>query len=388
MIKFNKIKIRLTNRNVGHYKKFNIEIPKTIKNGKEVIDYSNPIEVDVSMLKEGSDQVIELYCDTCLEKGIYKTLYKKFNNLVRDRKKNNGKDGCVDCARSKSGSSQRLDFNIIFELFKSKNLIILFDKFDYKSINTKLKFRCKTHNNIEQYISYQNLLKSEYPCKICRHNVINNKISKSFLDLKKYFIKRGLNPIFSEKDFGGCNKKMEFTCNKHPNTIQEISYNSLSVTKNGCKLCFDKTGRNSHAWKGGITPLVRNMRSKLKEWSLNKLKESKYTCALSNNIGGKLVVHHIKNFHTILEEVLLTLDLKIYHDISNYSPDELLQIKNKLVELHKNCEYVVLCENLHKLFHKLYGKKNNTIEQFLEFKKRYENCEFDNILDIKYQSKK
>jgi hypothetical protein len=105
------------------------------------------------------------------------------------------------------------------------------------------------------------------------------------------------------------------------------------------------------------------MRSKLKEWSLNKLKESKYTCVLSNNIGGKLVVHHIKNFHTILEEVLLTLDLEI-----NYTPYELLQIKNKLVELHKNCEYVVLCENLHKLFHK-YGKKNNNIGQFLEFKK-------------------
>lgn len=387
MIKFNKIKVKLTNRNVGHYRKFNVEIPKTIKNGKEVIDYNNLIEIDVSMLKEGSDQIVELYCDTCLEKGIYKTLYKKFNNLIRDRKKNNGKDGCVDCARSKSGSSQRLNFKIIFELFKSKDLIILFDDSNHKSTNTKLKFKCKKHDDIEQYISYQNLLKSDYPCKICRQIVINSKNSKSFFDLKDYFIKNGLNPIFSENEIGGCNKKMKFTCSKHIEIIQEISYNSLSVTKNGCKLCFDKTGRNSHAWKGGITPLVRNMRSKLKEWSLNRLKESKYTCGLSGNVGGKLVVHHIKNFHTILEEVLLKLDLKIYYDISNYSPDELFRIKNKLIELHESCESIVLCEKLHKLFHKLYGNKNNTIEQFIEFKKRYENCEF-NKLDIKYQSKK
>ena len=274
MIKFNRIKVKLTNRNVGHYKKFNIEMPKTIKDGKEVIDYTNPIEVDVSMLKKGSDQVVELYCDTCLERGIYKTLYKKFNNLIRDRKKNDGKDGCVECARIKSGSSQRLDLNIIFELFMSKDLIILFDNFDYSSINTKLKFKCKTHNNIVQHISYQNLLKSKYPCKICRHIVINNKKSKSFLDLKDYFTKRGLNPIFSEEDVDGCNKKMKFTCSKHSNIIQEISYNSLSVTKNGCKICFNKIGRNSPAWKGGITPLVRNMRSKLKEWSLNKLNQS------------------------------------------------------------------------------------------------------------------
>ena len=44
---------------------------------------------------------------------------------------------------------------------------------------------------------------------------------------------------------------------------------------------------------------------------------------------------------------------------------------------------IPLSRKLHKLFHKIYGVKNNTEEQFKEFVENYNNGDFENIeIDI------
>lgn len=44
-----------------------------------------------------------------------------------------------------------------------------------------------------------------------------------------------------------------------------------------------------------------------------------------------------------------------------------------------------MIKELHILFHKIYGIKNNDKYQFEDFKKRYFNFEFDDLLNNRYK---
>ena len=80
------------------------------------------------------------------------------------------------------------------------------------------------------------------------------------------------------------------------------------------------------------------------------LKTRNYTCELSNKKGGNLVVHHLDCFSDFPSKIMLSENV------------------------------IVITEKIHLLFHKLYGYKHNTKEQFEEFKHRYHNGEFKEVI--------
>lgn len=75
-----------------------------------------------------------------------------------------------------------------------------------------------------------------------------------------------------------------------------------------------------------------------------------YTCQITGKRGGKLEVHHLNCFSDFKEERT---------DMNNG---------------------ITLSKEIHKLFHKIYGNKHNTKEQFEEFKHRYHNGEFKEVI--------
>ena len=80
------------------------------------------------------------------------------------------------------------------------------------------------------------------------------------------------------------------------------------------------------------------------------LERDDYTCQITGKRGGKLEVHHLNCFSDFKEGRT---------DMNNG---------------------ITLSKEIHKLFHKIYGNRHNTKEQFEEFKQRYINKEFEEVV--------
>lgn len=100
-----------------------------------------------------------------------------------------------------------------------------------------------------------------------------------------------------------------------------------------------KKGSEHYYWKGGISPEHNKIRQSIEYriWSNAIFSRDNWTCQKTGIRGGKLAAHHIKNF-------------------AQY-PELRFAIDNG----------ITLEKDVHKYFHKKYGKKNNTQEQLIEF---------------------
>lgn len=96
---------------------------------------------------------------------------------------------------------------------------------------------------------------------------------------------------------------------------------------------------NHYNWKGGKTDKNKVIRNSLEYslWRKSCFERDNFTCQKSGQNGGDLECHHINNFSEF--------------------PELRLNISNG----------ITLSKQSHREFHKLYGNKNNTKEQLIEF---------------------
>ena len=141
-------------------------------------------------------------------------------------------------------------------------------------------------------------------------------------------------------------------------------------------------GAGSHFWKGGITPISIHLRKLNSQWYDDCKKEVNYTCQLTGKHSCNLHTHHLKAFNIIVLEAHDLHDIQIKEIVADYTEEELKLLEEYVAEWHKdNSNAVVLCKEVHDLFHNLYGKGDNIPEQYIEFKERYLAGEFKEILN-------
>ncbi|MFA5072009.1 MAG: NUMOD3 domain-containing DNA-binding protein [Candidatus Pacearchaeota archaeon] len=110
-----------------------------------------------------------------------------------------------------------------------------------------------------------------------------------------------------------------------------------SITPELRKLYSDSNkGPRNPSWNNGKSYETRDT-IEYKIWRLGVFSKDNYTCQKTGIKGGYLEAHHIENFSSNKE---------LRYKVSNG---------------------ITFSKEAHKEFHKIYGQKNNTLEQVLEF---------------------
>lgn len=237
------------------------------------------------------------------------------------------------------------------------------------------KYTCGSNKKIEVY------------CETCgeKRMMIVQNVVRYGTNCKSCAFKGERNPFYGQKHD-------EETCKKISDGLYTLYENGYVSPQKGVTRTEEQKAKISEAltgkcvgelssnWKGGITPIKHHLRyiSTVEDWFTNSKKRTKYTCQLTGKPSSKLHSHHLYSFSNIVRDAHVVNNIDIKPQVKDYTQEELKLLEDYVNEWHKdNSNAVVLCDEVHKLFHQEYGYGDNTPEQFEEFKQRYFNGEFN-----------
>ena len=361
MVKYgvkNHMQLKKSQENLRNIYKTDFNIIKELCDTKGLILLSN--EKDYS----NDRSRLNVICSHHREEGIQETC---FANIKKNK-------GC--CGFEKYdliADSERLDGNIVYQAFIDEGFEPQFKPENYEKNNIALPYICPLHRDKGlQYREYANL-KVSTGCYFCAKERTGKFLKFDDVYIDDYLSSRNLILAEGEKY---TNKETHFNwiCNKHPDKIQNSTLSNMKATKEPCIYC---------RIENSLTKLSRNIRHWLNKWKKDSEEFCNYKCILTEDVNYE--IHHLYSLNTIIKEALDELNIESKEE---YNGEEFMLIKDKVLELHDKYGLgVCLTKKCHILFHQLYSKGNNTPEQFEEFKQRYYNHEFDDILDNNIISK-
>src|SRR3990167_1911917 len=182
-----------------------------------------------------------------------------------------------------------------------------------------------------------------------KKHISEARMGKKLSDYHKDGLKRGWLSR-KEKGLGNAWNKGKKLSKKHKEKLSQSHkgkptwnkgkkglYKSSEETRK--KISIANKGKKSHLWKGGLTLINKIIRESLESrlWREAVFARDGWTCQKCLVKGGNLHPHHIRNF-------------------AQY-PGLRFAIDNG----------ITFCRDCHKLFHKIYGKKDNNVKQVNEF---------------------
>lgn len=278
---------------------------------------------------------------------------------------------CPKCGRKYSGGARYKDTieNVIRYLKENdtEHECTLLST-EYKNSREFLNFKCNVCGNTFKR-SFSNVKAASYFCCPKCGQLRGSKMKLYSEDYVRDYIKEhsgytmigpyntGSHPVRCR-----CSKGHEF----------DLYFSEYIFNGRGCKKCADLENSGSNHWNwngGGHQETLDMLRHVIKPWKRECLAKANYVCDISGKNSSNLVVHHASmNFRELVDIASGNTGIPLLNHASEYSEEDRKKLEAEVIRLHNSVEWVVIDKEYHEEFHKIYGKKNNTMQQYLEFK--------------------
>lgn len=288
------------------------------------------IDPNAVMLGEYKNNItkIKMKCKVC--NSIY---YKDYAHLRRGQT-------CKRCNLQKRHAQNRHTLQELKNRLKDINKDIEIIDCEYSNNKKPLKCKC---NKCERIIYKSwNVLSKGVGCEHCFNAIRGSSRRKTIDEIKLELNENHKNLVLLSNNYINNKHPLIFLC-KACGNVFEKRYDDI-IGGHGCTLCGVKkrSGKNHPNYNSNITDeerIERREQNRLRPIRVEAFKRDGYRCKICNKKGGTLNAHHLDGY--------------------SWAVSKRFEISN----------LVTLCEQCHKDFHKTYGNRNNTKEQFEEYLK-------------------
>lgn len=278
--------------------------------------------------------------------------------------KHENKRYCNACGRKRGNLKTRLEYENVRKQIENQGHKLISKT--YVNNSTPLSLVCP---NGHEYLQSYNDFQGGHYCKKCSFEKQGLKYRLDFHTVKRNIEINGY--LLISPSYENSKRKLKIKC---PNGHDlSLSYDEFHHSGHRCNKCHLNIIKDDL-----IYPTSRYLRDYTIDWKMRSMKECDFKCVLT---GGNFdAVHHLHSFHLIVKETFKNVGITFKPDISGYKDEEIQLIVAELLRLHDFYgNGVCLRKDVHKLYHSIYGYVNN-VEQFEEFKNRWMNGEFKEVI--------
>ena len=272
---------------------------------------------------------------------------------------------CPECAKKRRVDKSRLSFEDVKTYISSKGCEYLLG--EYKNYSSILTLKCACGNTFKK--DFAHFKRGQNRCPKCGNKALKKAKMKYDYDTVKAILNKNGYTLL-EDTYIDCQTPMKCQCQQ--GHIIFIKFSHFLVGHSGCKICANNNlkGEKHYNYKGGESEVIDYFRKHIKEWKKEVAKKYNYKCALT---GSKTdcVVHHLTSFNTLIKEAAQEVGLPLLRKIGDYTKEQFALLEKAVLAKHTIDNGILLQRKVHNKFHNIYGKGNNSPEQFSDFVKNY-----------------
>lgn len=282
-------------------------------------------------------------------------------------------NGCSVCMIQRLREANGFNFEFVRSFIESEKCELLSKEYVNSKTRIKIRFECGHIKNVT-FDSFRS--GKRCPCQSPEkaNKIKSSKTEKLILGEIK---NSGFELVELLSNKFSWNAKLKLKC--PDGHITQTSMKTF-MRRKSCKECsrirmsLAQIGSKGNNWQGGKRELSDYFDNKIIQWKKDSMKNCNYKCQITGENFDD--IHHLQSFNSIIKEAVDFFAVS-YSCFSGDCSDEILEkLTTKVIELHYKYPLgVCLTRKVHKLFHNIYGKGNNTPEQFYEFQQKIQNKE-------------